>query len=237
MPEEPMRRIVPLAALTIVIVVCAASGQATKPTMQKFRLDSIDGLEMHNIKADVTEYRGRRSVRLARRTDQGVDASTDAESIAIIDGTDFQDGTIEAEIAGMPAANAPADARGFVGIAFRVAGHGEKFECFYLRPTNGRADDQLRRNHSLQYISYPDYPWFRLRKENPGQYESYADLEAGMWTKIRIEVQGTKARLYVNGGTQPALIVNDLKLGESRGKIALWSTVETDSYFSNLTIK
>jgi hypothetical protein len=237
MPEEPMRRIVPLAALTIVIVVCAASGQATKPTMQKFRLDSIDGLEMHNIKADVTEYRGRRSVRLARLTDQGVDASTDAESIAIIDGTDFQDGTIEAEIAGMPAADAPADARGFVGIAFRVAGHGEKFECFYLRPTNGRADDQLRRNHSLQYISYPDYPWFRLRKENPGQYESYADLEAGMWTKIRIEVQGTKARLYVNGGTQPALIVNDLKLGESRGKIALWSTVETDGYFSNLTIK
>ena len=232
-----MRRIGRLAAFTIVLVVCAAAGHATKPAVQKFRLDSIDGLEVHNIKADVTEYHGRRSVRLTRRTDRGADASSDAESIAIVDGTDFQDGTIEAEIAGMPAADAPADARGFVGIAFRVAGHGEKFECFYLRPTNGRADDQLRRNHSLQYISHPEYPWFKLREEHPGQYESYADLEAGVWTKIRIEVQGTKARLYVNGALQPGLIVNDLKLGESRGKIALWSTVETDGYFSNLTIK
>jgi hypothetical protein len=232
-----MRSIVRLAALTIVLVVCAAAGQATKPAMQKFRLDSIDGLEMHNIKADVTEYRGRRSVRLTRRVDQGAAASVEDESIAILEGTDFQDGTIEAEIAGMPAADAPPDARGFVGIAFRVAGRGEKFECFYLRPTNGRADDQLRRNHALQYISHPDYPWFKLRKENPGQYESYADLDSGVWTKIKIEVQGTKARLYVNGASQPALIVRDLKLGESRGKIALWSTVETDGYFSNLTIK
>lgn len=231
-----MRRIVRLAALTIVLAVCGAAGQATKPAMQKFRLDSIDGLEMHNIKVDVTEYRGRRSVRLTRREEHTAAASVDDESIAILDGTDFQDGTIEAEIAGMPAADAPADARGFVGIAFRVAGHGEKFECFYLRPTNGRADDQLRRNHALQYISHPDYPWFKLRKENPGQYESYADLEAGVWTKIKIEVQGTKARLYVNGASQPALIVNDLKLGESHGKIALWSTVETDGYFSDLAI-
>jgi len=232
-----MRRIGRSTALMTVLVVCAMAGHATKPAVQKFRLDSIEGLEVHNIKADVAEYRGRRSVRLTRRQDQGADASSEVESIAILDGTDFQDGTIEAEIAGLPSADAPADARGFVGIAFRVAGHGEKFECFYLRPTNGRADDQLRRNHALQYVSHPDYPWFKLRKENPGQYESYADMEAGAWTKIKIEVHGTKAQLYVNGATRPVLIVNDLKLGESRGKIALWSTVETDGYFSNLTIK
>jgi hypothetical protein len=44
-----------------------------------------------------------------------------------------------------------------------------------LRPTNGRADDQVRRNHSTQYISYPDFPWYRLREETPGMYESYSD--------------------------------------------------------------
>jgi len=61
-------------------------------------------------------------------------------------------------------------------------------------------------------------------------------MDAGEWTKIKIEVEGVKARLYVNGASQPALIVNDLKLGETRGKIALWSTDETDGYFSNLTV-
>jgi hypothetical protein len=33
------------------------------------------------------------------------------------------------------------------------------------------------------------------------------------------------------------LIVNDLKLGETRGAIALWSHTFTDGYFANLTVK
>jgi hypothetical protein len=72
------------------------------------------------------------------------------------------------EVAGKPGAGAPGDARGFVGVAFRVSNDASKYECFYLRPTNGRADDQLRRNHSAQYISFPDYEWNRLRTEAPG---------------------------------------------------------------------
>ena len=197
----------------------------------------MKGLEALNIKAEVAEYRGRRAVRLIHRDDYKAASNSAEESLAILDGTDFKDGTIEAEVVGIPAADAPADARGFIGIAFRVAKHGEKFECFYLRPTNGRADDQLRRNHSLQYISYPDYPWHKLRAEHPGMYESYTDLEAGAWTKIRIEVAGTRAMLYVNDARQPSLVVNDLKLGHSRGQVALWTTVETDAYFSNLRIQ
>jgi hypothetical protein len=216
---------------------CSAFSQATKPAAMTFRLDSLSGLEIINIKAEVAEYRGRRAVRLLKRDDQAAQGNAENESLAIINGTDFKDGSIEVEVAGMPAAGAPADARGFIGIAFRVAGHGAKFECFYLRPTNGRAEDQLRRNHSVQYISAPEYPWKKLRTENPGVYESYADMEVGAWTKIKIVVAGTRAKLYVNGAEQPCLIVNDLKLGESRGPIALWSTVETDGYFSNLTLK
>ena len=48
-------------------------------------------------------------------------------------------------------------------------------------------------------------------------YESYADMEAGAWTTMRIEVAGTKARLYVNGASQPCLVVNDLKHGDRPG--------------------
>jgi len=75
-----------------------------------------------------------------------------------------------------------------------------------------------------------------LRSESPGVYESYVDLEPGVWTKMKIEVAGTKARLYVNGAEQPCLIVNDLKLGAVRGQIGLWAFIATDAYFSNLKI-
>ncbi|MBV9209529.1 MAG: hypothetical protein JOZ52_02805 [Acidobacteria bacterium] len=200
------------------------------PAQTGLRLNSPEGLELMNAKAEAVTYRGRRAVRLIPLSDEKV-------MMAMVANVDFKDGTIEVEVAGSPSASAPPDARGFIGIAFRVQPQATKYECFYLRPTNGRADDQLRRNHSTQYISEPDYPWERLRKESPGVYESYVDLETGAWTKIKIVVAGRKARLYVNGSEQPCLIVNDLKLGESHGQVALWTLPATDGYFSNLTIK
>jgi hypothetical protein len=118
-----------------------------------------------------------------------------------------------------------------------VQPHGSHFECFYLRPTNGRANDQLRRNHSTQYISHPDFPWYRLREETPGVYESYTDLVPGAWTPIRIVVSGIQAQLYVNGAEQPCLVVNDLKLGETQGQIALWIGAGTEAYFSTVVVK
>jgi len=145
---------------------------------------------------------------------------------------------IELELAGSPGAGAAAQgARGFIGVAFRVQPDVKKFELIYLRPTNGRAEDQLRRNHSVQYVSFPDWPWERTRQETPGLYESYVDLEAGAWTKVRITVSGTKARLFVNGADQPCLLVNDLKLGPSKGGIGLWIGPGTDGYFGPLQIK
>jgi len=58
----------------------------------------------------------------------------------------------------------------------------------------------------------------------------------GEWTKVRIEVQGDKARLYVNGAQQASLIVNDLKHEQSEGKIALWVGPGTVAHFANLRI-
>jgi hypothetical protein len=68
-------------------------------------------------------------------------------------------------------------------------------------------------------------------------YESYVDLVAGEWTRIKIVVSGTKAQLYVNSADQPCLIVNDLKLGESDGQVALWTGSDTEAYFSKLTVR
>ena len=196
-----------------------------------FPLDTTAGLTGRGVDIESVEYRGRSAVRLTELP------AYLGDKMAIVDGAEFTDGTVDVLVAGMPAAGAVEGARGFIGIAFRVRPDGRQLECFYVRPTNGRADDQLRRNHSTQYVSHPDFPWPRLRQEAPAVYESYVDLEPGAWTTLRIAVSGTRARLFVHGADQPALIVNDLKLGRAGGGVALWIGPGTEGYFSDLRIQ
>lgn len=198
-----------------------------------FPLNSLTELDLRHVDAELVTYRGRHAVRLVEKEEPTAYDHT----IAILTDSDFRDGVIEAEIAGTPRKDAPQDMRGFVGLAFHLQSNGPRFECFFVRPTNGRADDQLRRNHSTQYISYPDFPWYRLREDAPGVYESYTDLVPGAWTPIRIVVSGIQAQLYVNHAEQPCLVVNDLKLGTTRGQIALWIGSGTEAYFSNVVVK
>lgn len=190
--------------------------------------------EIVNGSSELVSYRGRRAVRLLpAASSEGKDEAV----LALLAVPEFRNGSIEVDVAGTPRPGAPADSRGFVGISFRTGPHAEWSEVFYLRPLNGRAEEQVRRNRSVQYVSEPEYPWHRLRRENPGVYESYADLEAGAWTRMRIEVSGTTARLYVNDAPQPSLVVTDLKGGDRAGQIALWAHVETDAYFGGLRVR
>lgn len=148
---------------------------------------------------------------------------------------DFGDGVIEVDVKGTLAPEAPAFARGFVGVAFRI--NGGKFEKIYLRPTNGVSEDMVRRNHAVQYAAYPDFRFDRLRRESPERYETAADIAPDKWVHMRIEVTGNRARLYLDHRTNPVLIVNDLKLGTGqRGQIGLWVESGTVAYFRNLTI-
>jgi hypothetical protein len=232
-----------LVASSVLAFLPVAAGAGTQGST--LLLNSMLGLELQGIsepgaepvkiQTGVASYHGRSAVRVVNVEGQG--AQTGDQILAIVKASDFKDGTIEAELAGVPRQGAQPGTRGFVGIAFHVQDHGSRYEAFYLRMTNGRADDQLQRNHSVQYVSHPDFPWKRLRDETPGLYESYVDLDAGAWTRIKIVVSGNKARLYVNGADQPCLIVNDLKLGEAHGQVALWTGSDTEAYFSNLTIR
>lgn len=150
---------------------------------------------------------------------------------------DFQDGTIEVEVASDLAPDAPAYARGFAGISFRIDGQG-RFESVYLRPTNSTADDQQRRNHSVQYVAYPDFRFNRLRAESPEKYETYAELALGRWIHMKLVVAGSQARLYLDRKAEPALVVHDLKLGPmQRGGVGIWLESGTIAHFRNLQIK
>ena len=192
---------------------------------------SVDRLAARNASIAPVTFKGRQAIRIL-----AAPGAANASSYAVVKDTSFRDGSIEVDLAGQPAAGTGEGARGFIGIAFRLQPDG-RYEYIYLRPTNGRADDQVRRNHSTQYSSYPDFDFAKSRQEAPEKYESYVDLEPGVWTKYRIDVDGRAARLYVNGSAQPCLIVNDLRREPKAGGVALWVGPGTEGYFANLTIK
>lgn len=193
-------------------------------------LTGLSRLDLKNAKVEQVTYRGRAALMM---TEKAVDPGS---AYALLKGLAFHDGSIELEVSGAPSKTTFATARGFIGILFRVDADGSHYESFYLRPSNGRAEDQLQRNHSVQYVSLPGWDWKRLRDETPGQYESYADMQPGEWTRMRIVVHGKRAELYVGGAQQPCLIVTDMKHGDSEGGVALWVGPGTEGYFRNLTV-
>jgi hypothetical protein len=196
---------------------------------QQFPISDLSRLELKNVNAEPATHLGIQALKLTEKI------GNTGEALAIIKGLRFHNGSIDLDVSGEPSKTADAQARGFIGIAFRLQDGGARFENIYIRPTNGRAEDQLRRNHSTQYVSFPDWPWERLRKESPGVYESYADMAAGEWTHMRIVVHEKNASLYVGNAPQPCLIIHDLKLGDSEGSVALWIGPGTEGYFTGVT--
>ncbi len=233
----PARRVMKQPVFILIAVLTLALNTGfTQVKTTTISLDDPGETRLRNVKTEQVTFKGRKALRVA----DAAASPADGNQLVILNKTEFQDGVIEIELAGEPGPNAGEGARGFVGVAFRVSLDAAKdvanYECFYLRPTNGRADDQMRRNHSTQYISHPEFPWQRLRKEFPEKYESYVDLVPSEWTKVKIEARGDKARLYVHDASQPVLIVNDLKRGQGQGQIALWIGPGTVAHFANLRV-
>ena len=149
----------------------------------------------------------------------------------------FHNGVIKVKVKATLLPNAPEFARGFIGVAFRIDEANTKFEAIYVRPSNAQSDDQLRRNHTTQYFSYPDYKFDRLREEANGVYESYTDIALDEWIDLKIEVEDEQAKLYVNHSVNPVLIVNDLKHGNRKGSVGLWVEVGTIGHFKDLKLE
>jgi hypothetical protein len=213
------------------VTLFAASGvlAGTPPHVQTFPPRDASGLIAPKVKTEAVNYLGRKSVRLTMDGD-------DRDGLALLPGTDFQDGVIEADIALKTTVPPGVRYPGFVGIAFRVRPDASHFELFYLRPGNSEAPDQAMRNHAVQYSSQPEFGWYRLRREWPSVYESHAELALETWTKLRIEVAGRTAKLYLNGSPKPSLVVDGLKGEDLHGGVGLWGFTNEEAYFSNVRI-
>ncbi|MEM9523199.1 MAG: hypothetical protein AAF982_04270 [Pseudomonadota bacterium] len=229
-----------LSLLTVTgLTVCALADPGFTEGSEAYPLFNADNTTSHEVTATPARYKGRDGLKITVDPDHGSlpEGGCDNCTYLAIDGIDFGDGMIEVEVAGRPGPDASRANRGFVGIVFRADTDAESFEGVYLRPANATAPQQIRRNHTVQYFSFPDYPWMRLREESPGHYESFAPVVTGAWTRLRIEVKGHGMKLFTDGSAIPALVVNDLKHGaDKRGTIGLFTEPETEAYFRNLVV-
>ena len=214
----------------VITALAAAWGFGETPVRpQTFPLRDTTGLVTRNVKAEAVTYQGRKAVRL---TTEGFDQ----DGLAVLPGTDFQDGVIEADVALKPTTPPGVRFPGFIGIAFRARPDASHYELFYLRPGNAVAEDQAMRNHAVQYTAQPGFGWYQLRRQWPWVYESHAELTPETWTKMKIEVVGRAAKLYLNGSAKPSLVVDGLKGEDLRGAVALWGFTNEEAYFSNMLI-
>jgi hypothetical protein len=216
--------------LLLACLICTADASAAPATWQSSLTDAKN-TEALRITVAPAKLDGKAGLNVSREPGS-------SGLLLLKTAPDFHDGTIELDIAGGLRPDASPTARGFIGVSFRVSPDATKYETIYLRPTNGRADDQVRRNHTTQYISTPDFDFDRLRKESPEKYESYVDLLPDHWTHMRIDVRGSEAKLFVDGAAQPCLVVSDLKLGaEARGGLAIWVGPGTNGYVRNVKVR
>lgn len=198
--------------------------------------------EISHVKASVVQLNGEEVLRVERDLESlafdpnRMGVTVDEPTFLKLKGLDMENGTVEVKMLSRLLPSAPPFARGFIGLAFRIIEDNTAYESIYLRPTNGRAEDQFRRNHTIQYYAYPDYKFDRLRAESKGEYETYADIGLDEWITVRIEFSGKSAKLYLNDQKFPAFLVKEMLGSATSGSIGLWVDIGTEGYFKDFKI-
>lgn len=160
----------------------------------------------------------------------------DKYKLVVVPATLTGDGDIEVSLAGAPILGSSDAVRGFFGVAFGMDEGRERYEAIYLRATNGRTSDPVRKERAVQYVSMPGQTWERLREEHPTVYEKAADIGPNEWVRMRIELRGDEASVFVAGAATPNLTVKRLRVAGSTGRIALWTGSISDAYFRDLKV-
>ncbi len=140
---------------------------------------------------------------------------------ATVKDLEFRDGIIEVDVA------TPAN-RGFFGIQFRIADNDADAEWIYLRQHKSGLPDAMQYtpvlNSGLNWQIY----------SGPG-FIGPVEIPRNEWFHLRLVVAGAQAKLYVKDMEKPALVINDLKSGLKKGKVAL-AVLTGATHFSNFEI-
>jgi hypothetical protein len=198
------------------------------------------GAVPYRVMAEPANFKGRKALRVAlaealRNGRPGVDFGDTASFVLLP--IAFRSGTIEVDVLGRLLPKAPADARAFAGLAYRIADDKSKFESVYLRPLNGLKTNPTppRDKRAVQYFAYPDWRFGRLREAYPdGRYEAGANIAGDEWITLKLDIGNDSVRASVNGTEQ--LVVREPKAAPMTGAIGLWVDIGTEGYFSNLRV-
>lgn len=190
---------------------------------QQVDLSAISSFEVYNRIITINNSDGKPQVHMS---------AAEGDGIAWIKNKIFSAGIIEFDVKGKDVLQ-----QSFVGIAFHGA-NDSVFDGIYFRPFNFNAADTNRKNHSVQYISMPQYDWEYLRDKYPGKYEHALNskIEATSWFHVKVAVDQNKISVYVNSGSEPCLTVKPLH-DYTNGKIGFWVGNHSDGDFANLVIK
>ena len=161
----------------------------------------------------------------------------DENTLVKLKDCDFHNGVIRVRMLSRLLPDAPDFARGFIGIVFRVSENDGEFESFYIRPTNGRTSDPVRKSHGCQYFSYPGYTFAYFREFGIQGYEAPIHNDLNEWVTLKAIIRDATAAFYLNGENEPTLVVQGLKHGaDARGSVGFFSEIGTEAFFRDLEI-
>jgi hypothetical protein len=142
----------------------------------------------------------------------------DDDGLGILEDIEFDKGIIEVELLGE---NNPG--KSFIGIAFNIQ-NDNTFEAIYFRPFNFVAEEQIRKDHMVQYIFHPEFTWRKLRYERTGEFEDEISGPPNPddWFKAIIRITDNKVEVYINEISEPVLSVDRLTSTKSN-KIGIWT--------------
>jgi hypothetical protein len=187
-----------------------------------YSLSETDKLEVFNRKVFSFSEKDIRGIRFSKNENDGV---------AWLKDVSFSDGTIEVDIRGKNEYQ-----QSFVGIAFHGIDN-NIFDAVYFRPFNFQTTDPVRKIHSVQYISQPDFTWQALREKFNGKYEKeiVPTPDGNNWFHVKIVIKYPRISVFVGDNLQPSLSVEQLNK-RTDGKIGLWVGNNSDGDFANLQI-
>jgi hypothetical protein len=200
--------------------------------------------ELHNVTGSVIKFQGQEVLKIERDLNaipfdsNNVEKTVDEPHYARLVGLDdFENGTIEVMMYSQLQNPPPySGIAGFIGMFFRVEKDDSGFDAIYVRPKVGRSSNQRARNHAVQYISYPHYKFDTLRKIAPHKYEGSAPVALNEWIKMRIEVNGETAEMFINDARYSTFIVDKLLGSNKKGGIGVYVDIGTIGYFRDLKV-
>lgn len=191
--------------------------------------------EAVHTSVDEVLFDGRTVLRVTKKDKVGL---YDENTYAKVRDLQFHNGTIEVKLLSRLLPDAPDFARGFIGIVYRANEDDSEFEAFYVRPTNGRAcEDVGRRAHGCQYFSYPGYTFSYFREYGITKYEAEADIDLDEWITLKAIIENERAEFYLNQDTAPVLVVEDMKHGiGAKGSLGIFVDIGTEAFVSELKV-